>query len=120
MKDFHISISKPDRRNRSLILEVEGRIDTGATTRLREALRSFLKDGFLHMIVDLSEVDYVSSAGWGVLLSETMAYRKKGGDLCLAGLSAHAREMFDLLELHCTLQTYPSTKEALEAVPPGG
>ncbi len=65
------------------------------------------------MIVDLGNVDYISSAGWGIFISEIKSIRENGGDLKLVSMVPDVYEIFELLEFHHILDVYDSIDEAI-------
>ena len=46
------------------VIKVGGYIDTTTSSELERALSSLLKKNQFRIIVDLGDVDYISSAGW--------------------------------------------------------
>jgi anti-sigma B factor antagonist len=96
-------------------LRIQGFIDTTTSPDLEKALAALLKEKSFKIIIDLSGVDYISSAGWGIFISEIKDIREHGGDLKLACMSSDVGEVFDLLEFGNILQAHASVDEALRA-----
>jgi len=65
------------------------------------------------LVVDLGNVDYISSAGWGIFISEIKSIRENGGDLKLVRMVPDVYEIFELLEFHHILDVYDSVDEAI-------
>jgi len=63
-------------------------------------------------------VEYISSAGWGIFISEIREIREHGGDLKLAGMIPDVREVFDLLEFENILQSYTDADLAVASFGP--
>lgn len=61
----------------SLILAVEGRLDTTTAPELEEVIKNDL-NGVESLTMDLSKLDYISSAGLRVLLSAQKIMTKQG------------------------------------------
>jgi anti-sigma B factor antagonist len=80
---------------------------------LERALDSLLKQGRFFIIVDLGNVDYISSAGWGIFISEIKSIRENGGDLKLVRMVPDVYEIFELLEFHHILDVYDAVDEAV-------
>lgn len=97
------------------ILKVSGYLDTTTASELESALYRVLKDGTYKLVVDLSGVNYISSAGWGIFIGEIKDIRHHGGDLKLAGMVGDVHEVFQLLEFNSILEAYESTEEAMTA-----
>ena len=97
------------------VLKVSGYLDTTTAGELENALYSLLEKDQYKIVVDLSGVNYISSAGWGIFIGEIKDIRNHGGDLKLAGMVGDVHEVFQLLEFHSILEAYTSSKEAAEA-----
>jgi anti-sigma B factor antagonist len=97
------------------ILKVSGYLDTTTASELETALYGLLKKDRCKIVVDLTGVTYISSAGWGIFIGEIKEIRSRGGDLKLAGMVGDVFEVFQLLEFQTILESYPSSDEAIEA-----
>lgn len=95
------------------VVRAEGYIDTHTASQLETLLAAQLETGSTLLLLDLSAVDYVSSAGWGVLISTVRHARRLGGDLRLIGMQEEVREVFVLLEFPSILQSHGTLEEAL-------
>ena len=101
------------------ILKVSGYLDTTTAGELETALYGLLKTDRYKIIIDLSGVTYISSAGWGIFIGEIKDIRNHGGDLKLAGMVGDVFEVFQLLEFQSILEAYPSIEEACEVFTKG-
>lgn len=72
-----MTISK-EQQGSSLILSLEGRLDTTTAPQLEAEIKSGL-DGVDELTLDFSQLEYISSAGLRVLLSAHKAMSRKGG-----------------------------------------
>jgi anti-sigma B factor antagonist len=97
------------------LVSLKGSIETTNASSLEEVLERIIDDGCYRIIVDLSEVSYISSAGWGIFISEIKRIRTNGGDIKLAAMTPEVREVFDLLEFNSILKPYGAKDEALQA-----
>ena len=97
------------------ILKVSGYLDTTTAGELETALYGLLERANFKIVVDLSGVTYISSAGWGIFIGEIKKIRNNGGDLKLAGMVGDVFEVFQLLEFESILEAYPSIDDAVEA-----
>lgn len=123
MEGIQVSTEVAGSRNHISIIKVGGYIDTTTASELERALDSLLKQGRFNIIVDLGNVDYISSAGWGIFISEIKSIRENGGDLKLVRMVPDVYEIFELLEFHHILDVYDSIDEAInkfEMVESGG
>lgn len=97
------------------ILKIGGYLDTTTASELETALYSLLSRNSYKIVIDLTGVTYISSAGWGIFIGEIKEIRNHGGDLKLAGMVGDVFEVFQLLEFQSILEAYPSTEEAVSA-----
>ena len=112
MEGIQVSTEIAGSRNHISIIKVGGYIDTTTSSELERALDSLLKQGRFYIVVDLGNVDYISSAGWGIFISEIKSIRENGGDLKLVRMVPDVYEIFELLEFHHILDVYDSVEEA--------
>ncbi|MDH4036333.1 MAG: STAS domain-containing protein [Candidatus Krumholzibacteria bacterium] len=97
------------------VLKVSGYLDTTTASELETALYGLLDRESYRIVVDLSGVNYISSAGWGIFIGEIKRIRNHGGDLKLAGMVGDVHEVFQLLEFHSILEAFGTTAEAIDA-----
>jgi anti-sigma B factor antagonist len=110
-----VSVMAGSRENGVSVLKVTGYLDTTTSDELENALVGLLKKDESRIVIDLSGVNYISSAGWGIFISEIKEIRHKGGDLKLAGMVGDVFEVFQLLEFDSILEAYDTTDEAIDA-----
>ncbi len=114
MEGIQLSVEKTGTRNSISIIKVGGYIDTTTSSELEHALSTLLKAGSNNIIIDLGNVDYVSSAGWGIFISEIKGIREKGGDLKLVRMIPEVYEVFELLEFHYILKACDTIEDAIK------
>ena len=74
--------------NRELMLS--GRFDASQTAKARNVFMS-LSEG---KIVDFAKLDYISSAGLGILLAAQKRLSERGESLKLINVNSHIRDVF--------------------------
>ncbi len=94
------------------IIEVRGVLDAESADDLEKALTTIVGKGLWRVIVDLSGVNYISSAGWGIFTGQIKEVRSRGGDIKLAAMQPGVREVFQLLELDYFIQSFDTVEEA--------
>lgn len=113
MNDISISFSRPEENPDVSVISVRGFVDTTTSAELEESLKRLLRKGRYDIVIDLSAVNYISSAGWGIFISEIKEIRENGGDLKLAGMISDVYEVFELLEFQTILESFDSVDEAV-------
>ena len=100
-------------QNDIIYLKVSGYIDTSTSIELVNKLKFILDKNFVQFVIDLSGVNYVSSAGWGVFVGEIKNVREKGGDIKLVNMTPDVYDVFQMLEFDKILRTCDSIEEAI-------
>ena len=118
MKGIDVFVEEAPRNRGVSILRVSGYVDTTTSPDLERRLQALLREKRYHVVVDLARVEYISSAGWGIFISEIREIREHGGDLKLAGMAPDVREVFDLLEFENILQSYTDADLAVASFGP--
>ncbi len=96
------------------VVQCKGYIDTTTSAMLENAMGELIKNHVYKIVMDLGEVDYISSAGWGIFISEIKNIRKNKGDLKLVNMKPEVMEIFELLDFTNILEYYKSMDEALK------
>lgn len=96
------------------LVEVSGRIDSSTAPQLEQALRKITDDERFRIVVDLSETDFMSSAGLRALLATLKLVRRfNRGDLRLAGMSTKVKKAFELSGLLDVFQFFDNPVDAV-------
>jgi len=113
MEGIQLSVKQTGANNDISIIKVGGYIDTTTSAELEHSLESLIKSNNYNIIIDLGNVDYISSAGWGIFISELKGIRDNGGDLKLVSMMPDVYEVFELLEFHYILKAFDSIEDAI-------
>ena len=114
MEGIEISQGRVGARRDIAMLTVRGYVDTMTCGILLNKIAENLNGGIFHIIVDMAQVNYVSSAGWGVFVGELKGIREKGGDLKIVQMTPEVYDVFEMLEFHRILSYYDSIEEAID------
>lgn len=96
------------------VVSCQGYIDTTTSSLLENKMAELIQAKKFKIIMDLGEVDYISSAGWGIFISEIKNIRKNKGDLKLVNMKQEVMEIFELLDFTNILEYYKNTDEAVK------
>lgn len=113
MADIQVNVSYAGGDNSIAIISAKGFIDTTTAPELEKKLEEQLALNKYKIIVDLKNIDYVSSAGWGVFVSEIREIRENNGDLVLANMSPDVYDVYELMEFSSILRSFDSVEEAI-------
>lgn len=82
--------------------------------RFENSMKELVKAGSNQFVLDMSEVDYISSRGVGVIAYALGKCRKEGGDIKLVGLSAFVKKLFTIIKLDKIFEEFPDVDEAIK------
>lgn len=77
------------------VFQARGRVDSATAPRLAERLQAALGPAS-QVVLDLRDVEYISSAGFRVLLLAGKQADAGGSRLVLSGVTGKVRQLFDL------------------------
>lgn len=97
-------------------ISVHGEIDASSSVDLDQAISNCLKDGATKIMIDLSQLTYISSAGLGVFMSYVEEFREKNIRMVLFGLTSRVAHTFSLLGLAELLQITETREEAIKKI----
>lgn len=89
-----------------------GDVDTATASPLRTAIRQQVQAGARHVVLDLSGVEFMGSAGLALLIAEREAAISREGELRLAGVPRTAGRALSLTGLTELFDTYPDADAA--------
>jgi anti-sigma B factor antagonist len=113
MRGIDVIVEEAGPHGEIAVVRVTGYVDTTTSHELEKKINAILERRIYNIVVDLSGVDYLSSAGWGIFIGEIREMREQGGDLKLAGMSPDVYEVFELLEFQNILESYKTAAEAV-------
>ena len=85
-----------DRAGAVTVLSVKGRIDSTTAPTLDERLSAILSAASARVLMDFSQLEYISSAGFRVLLLAAKRADASMSRFVLCGVSGKVRQLFDL------------------------
>jgi anti-anti-sigma factor len=105
-------------QNGILVISINGQVDSATGPALSDKLDSVINQGHLHLVLDLSEVPYMSSAGLRALSIALKAIRAcdENGDICLANLSKTVAHAFRISGFNQVFSIYETVPEAITAL----
>ncbi len=92
-----------------------GALDARTVPDLDKRLSQLVPDHTVRLVVDLSQVPYMASAGIRVLFTALKSARRESGDLRLANVQPAVARMLELAGLVQELSIYPDVAAAVES-----
>lgn len=97
-----------------------GEIDVAAAPSIRERLIELIADGHNHIVVDLTEVDFLDSTGLGVLVGGVRRTRSAGGDLRICCTNPRILKVFEITGLDEAFTVAPTVEDTIARPATGG
>lgn len=95
-----------------VILKVAGRMDAANATLFQEECESWVKGGTTALILDFTELAYISSMG---LRSLVVIGKSLNGKLHICGLTGLVKQVFEITRLNSVFPIHDSVESALAA-----
>ncbi len=101
--------------NQADVVAASGSLDAITATELTDFLLTKIGEGHTCLVLDLSKVDFMSSAGLRCLIVVLKESRRRGGDLRLAAVQQGVEKVLTMSGALNVLRAYPDEQEALES-----
>ena len=98
------------------IVDVGGRFDAVSAPDVRSGLHQLIEDGNTNLVINLAKMEFIDSAGLGVLVSCLRRAAAEGGDLRLAEVPAFCRSIFELTRLTRVFDVAETESQAKKAL----
>jgi anti-anti-sigma factor len=96
------------------LVKISGRVDSSNAHEMEDAISNIMGRGQFRIVLDLSELAFLSSSGIRALLSLSKAARRwNRGDVRIACMPRPIYDTFDLAGLTKVFRFFPSTVEAV-------
>jgi stage II sporulation protein AA (anti-sigma F factor antagonist) len=102
--------------NGLLVLQPESRIDSSNATDFEARCATLIAQGPKKVVIDFSNVGYISSAGLRVVLVTAKTVKSQGGALTLCGLRGNVREVMEVSGFDVLLGAHEGISEAATAL----
>jgi len=105
-----------DRKADAVILALSGKLDAMTAKTFEDKILGVINSGTQRLVVDLSQLEYVSSSGLRVLLLAAKRLQGTDGKIVLCALKDQIRQVFDLAGFSSILSIYGSRDEAIKGL----
>ncbi|MDX9972736.1 MAG: STAS domain-containing protein [FCB group bacterium] len=95
------------------VLRLTGDLDENAVDVLRQALFECISEAQCNIVMNLSQVRFISYMGLGVLVERLRHVRAAGGDIKLVGINLYAERLFRMVGVSTLFETYDSESRAV-------
>ncbi len=100
------------RRDKIIYVSLQGRFDAVGSKDVASTLKTALEPDDLFMILDMGQVDYLSSAGLRIILSIHKRFTQSGGAMTIVRLQPYCRDVMEMVGFASAFPIFESTQEA--------
>ncbi|MGH7846311.1 MAG: STAS domain-containing protein [Candidatus Binatia bacterium] len=101
-----------DRKADVVILLLSGKLDATTAKTFEDKIIGAINSGTRRLVVDLSQLEYISSSGLRVFLLAAKRLNSANGKVVLCALTDHVRQVFELAGFSSIFSIYGSRDEA--------
>ena len=96
------------------LLKVQGRVDSSTAPQLEQELKKIMDEGHFKIVIDMSGVEFMSSAGLRVLINvQKTCKRYNRGEVLLAALQENVYSALDLAGFTTLFQVFEDVVTAV-------
>jgi|HubBroStandDraft_5_1064220.scaffolds.fasta_scaffold1289692_1 anti-sigma B factor antagonist len=95
------------------VVAVTGRIDSTNADDLKQKLGSLITAGEKSIVVDLSQLLYLTSLGFRALVIAARDAERNAARFALCGITGHVRDLFEMGGMLEVFTIHPSRQEAV-------
>jgi len=105
LDELRVDVSHKGKKDEIAVITAKGYIDTTTKDEIERVLLNILAKKKYKLIVNLKDVDYINSSGWGVFLREIKDIRDN--------MSPDVYSVFETMELSHIIRSFDSMKAAV-------
>ncbi len=98
------------------VLEIRGEVNAFAERAVMDAYAQAAASGAKVIVLDFSRMEYMNSAGIGLLISLLIRCNHHQQRLLACNLSEHYQLIFDITRLNEAIKIFPTEAEALKSL----
>ncbi|GAA1945167.1 STAS domain-containing protein [Amycolatopsis minnesotensis] len=106
------AVPLPDHSGRWAVLAPSGEVDLALAPVLREAIDALVAEDRVWIVLDMTLVSFLDSAGLGVVVYGMRRVERRRGSLRLAGAGAQVRRLLELTGLDGAFEAFPDVEAA--------
>ncbi len=100
-----------------IIIYFRGRLDVHHSLDIEDELNRLISmEPVNHFIINMKDVEYVSSSGLRVIVMSMKALKRKNRMMLICCINGAVQKVFEIVQLTDLLQIYESEEEALEYI----
>ncbi|MCS7012611.1 MAG: STAS domain-containing protein [Chloroherpetonaceae bacterium] len=96
------------------VIDLSGDLDAHTSVQLERTIQDLIQKKHFNLIINFSNLNYISSAGLGVFMAFIDDVRANGGDIKFSNMPEKIYQIFDLLGFPMLYEIYKDEREAIE------
>jgi anti-sigma B factor antagonist len=101
------------KKGKVLVVAAQGRLDASSAGELQDKLLASIDSGETRILLDFTELDYISSAGLRILLVAAKRLKEGKGQFAICGLTDNVASVFKISGFDSIIQIFPNQGTAL-------
>ena len=98
------------------VLHLSGEIDLYTAPAFKDAISDPVSQGHRHIVLDMNEVTFMDSSGFGALLSASKPLRLVSGSIHLAACNETITRMLEITRLNSIIPVYNTPADAIARI----
>jgi len=95
------------------VVSVMDNLDATTSAEATAYLGAEVEQGHINLVVDMSGITYLTSAGLRVILGTMQKARSAGGDVRLAGAEGNIKRVVEMAGFAKIMKTFPTAEQAV-------
>ena len=106
-----LKITPIQKNTKTVSFTLSGQLDSETAPALDQQIQRALVNGASVIILDLSDLKMITSAGVGVVMKTQTSVAKRGGELVMLNMQPQITKVFEIVRLLPTLTVFESVQE---------
>jgi anti-anti-sigma factor len=100
----------------AIVMSLKGRLDAVASSEFETTLLDWISKGSNNFLLNLTDLEYISSAGLRSILATSKKLKERNGKLFLAGLHGPVEEVFKISGFVSIFRVFATAEAALKEI----
>jgi len=97
------------------LIRIGGSLDAETAPKFSKKLEGEMKKGTVKIVCNMAQLDYIASAGLGVLISFNESLGRKGGEIRISAMNEKIKKIFKLLGFINIFNIFDTDDKAIDS-----
>ncbi len=103
-----------DNGNNVFVVKAVNILDMGESEKMWTLLKTLAEGGCRYMIIDMEGLEFIDSAGIGILINVAKILRGVKGDIVMTNVSSRIENIFNPIKLNRFIKIFSSIDESIK------